>query len=150
MNEDKLQSLLRSELEALVRATLSLGKSLDKCSQLKPSPRQSFEAEESFDALTSKFARCSDILTQKVLKTLVFLVREDAPTFIDRMNLCEKLGAIPSAKSLVEIRDLRNTIAHEYAVDDLLDLYAETLSLSPELLEAAKAAEAFARIRMSL
>jgi len=150
MNEDKLQSLLRSELEALVRATLSLEKSSVKCSQLKPSPRQSFEAEESFDALTSKFARCSDILTQKVLKTLVFLVREDAPTFIDRMNLCEKLGAIPSAKSLVEIRDLRNTIAHEYAVDDLLDLYAETLSLSPELLEAAKAAEAFARGRISL
>ena len=150
MNEDKLQSLLRSELEALVRATSSLGKSLDKCAQLKPSPRQSFEEEESFDALTSKFARCSDILTQKVLKTLVFLVREDAPTFIDRMNLCEKLGAIPSAKSLVEIRDLRNTIANEYAVDDLLDLYAETLSLSPELLEAAKAAEAFARGRISL
>jgi len=81
---------------------------------------------------------------------LIFLLREDAPTFLDRVNLCEKLGAIPSAKSLIEIRDLRNTIAHEYAVDDLLDLYAETLSLSPELLEAAKAAEAFARSRMSL
>lgn len=150
MNEQSLRALLAGELENLARATSSLEKSFVKCSRLRPSPRQSFEEEESFDALTSKFARCSDILTQKVLKTLVFLLREDAPTFIDRMNLCEKLGAIPSAKSLIEIRDLRNTIAHEYAVDDLMDLYAETLSLSPELLEAAKAAEAFARSRMSL
>lgn len=150
MNEQNLQALLAGELEDLARATSSLEKSLVKCSPLKPSPRQSFEEEESFDALTSKFARCSDTLTQKVLKTVVFLLREDAPTFIDRMNLCEKLGAIPSAKSLIEIRDLRNTIAHEYAVDDLMDLYAETLSLSPELLEAAKAAEAFALSRVSL
>lgn len=147
MNEPKLRNLLGEELEILGRATASLEKSMTKCSRLTPSPRQSFEEEESFDALTSKFARCSDILTQKVLKTIAFLLREDAPTFIDRMNLCEKLGAIPSAKSLIDIRDLRNTIAHEYAVDDLTDLYAETLKLSPELLAAAKTAEVFARAR---
>jgi len=129
MNEQKLRSLLRGELETLVRAMSSWEKSWGKCYQLKPSPRQSFEEEESFDALTSKFARCSDILTLKVLKTLIFLLREDAPTFLDRMNLCEKLGAILSARSLVEIRDLRNTIAQEYAIDDLMDLYVETLGL---------------------
>ena len=79
MNEQNLRALLAGELEALARAMSSLEKSLIKCSQLKPSPLQSFEEEESFDALTSKFARCSDIFTQKVLKTLGFLLREDAP-----------------------------------------------------------------------
>lgn len=63
MNEQKLRSLLGSELEMLGRATDSLEKSRVKCSRLTPSPRQSFEDEESFDALTSKFARCADILT---------------------------------------------------------------------------------------
>jgi len=149
MSEEQLRHLLRMELESLGRAAASLEKSVAKCSRLTPSPRQSFEEEESFDALTSKFARCSDILTQKVLKTLVFLLREDAPTFVDRMNLCEKLGAIPSAKSLVEIRDLRNTIAHEYAVDDLLELYADALKLCPQLLEAAKSAEFFVERRLA-
>jgi hypothetical protein len=143
MKEQQLRNLLRMELDSLGRAASSLRRSAAKCSQLTPSPRQSFEEEESFDALTSKFARCSDILTQKVLRTLVFLMREEAPTFIDRMNLCEKLGAIPSAKSLVEIRDLRNTIAHEYAVDDLMELYADVLKLCPHLIEAAKSAEIF-------
>jgi hypothetical protein len=148
MSEQELRKLLRAELESLGRAAASLEKSMTKCSLLTPSPRQSFEEEESFDALTSKFARCSDILTQKVLRTLVFLLREDAPTFVDRMNLCEKLGAISSAKALIEIRDLRNTIAHEYAVDDLLALYVDTLQLSPQLIEAAKSAEFFAEDRL--
>jgi len=120
---------------------------MSKCSQLTPSPRQSFEEEESFDALTSKFARCSDILTQKVLKTVVFILREEAPTFVDRMNLCEKLGAIPSAKSLIEIRDLRNTIAHEYAMDDLMELYVDVLKLCPQLVDASKSAEHFVQSR---
>jgi len=149
MNEEQLRNLLRAELESLRRAAASLQKSMAKCSRLTPSPRQSFEEEESFDALTSKFARCSDILSQKVIKTLVFLLREDAPTFVDRMNLCEKLGVIPSAQSLIEIRDLRNTIAHEYAVDDLLELYADALKLCPPLLEAARSAELFAADRLS-
>jgi hypothetical protein len=148
MSEDQLRNLLRAELESLGRAASSLQKSMAKCSRLTPSPRQSFEEEESFDALTSKFARCSDILTQKVLKTLVFMLREDAPTFLDRMNLCEKLGAIPSARSLVEIRDLRNTIAREYAVDDLMELYSDVLQLCPQLIEAARSAEDFATDRL--
>jgi len=148
MSEEQLRNLLRTELESLKRAAVSLQRSMAKCSQMTPSPQQSFEEEESFDALTSKFARCSDMLTQKVLKTLVFLLREEAPTFVDRMNLCEKLGAISSAKSLVEIRDLRNTIAHEYAVDDLMELYADVLKLCPQLLEAAKSAEVFAGGRL--
>jgi hypothetical protein len=148
MSEEQLRNLLRAELESLGRAATSLQKSSAKCSRLTPSPRQSFEEEESFDALTSKFARCADILTQKVLKTAVFILREDAPTFIDRMNLCEKLGAIPSASSLIEIRDLRNTIAHEYAVEDLMELYSDVLQLCPQLIEAAGSAVDFAKDRL--
>jgi uncharacterized protein YutE (UPF0331/DUF86 family) len=143
MKPDMLLPLLRTELAHLVRAAASMEKSAAKCSMLEPSPRQSFEEEESFDALTSKFARSADILTQKVLKTLLLLLREDAPTFIDRMNLCEKLGVIPSAKALVGVRDLRNMIAHEYAAEDLMQVYADTLESVPPLLSAILSARAF-------
>jgi hypothetical protein len=149
MNPEALRPLLRTELAHLSRAAASLEKSVAKCSKLEPSPRQSFEDEESFDALTSKFARSADILTQKVLKTVVLLLREDAPTFIDRMNLCEKLGVIASAKILVEVRDLRNMIAHEYATDDLIELYADTLKLAPALLSAISSAELFIEGRLA-
>lgn len=148
MNNAKLAELLAMELAHLQRSSASLERSLAKCASLTPSPRQSFEDEESFDALTSKFARTADILTQKVLKTLVMLLREDAPTFIDRMNLCEKLGIVPSAGGLVEVRDLRNTIAHEYAAEDLLEIYADTVRLCPLLLAAVASSSSFAGERL--
>jgi hypothetical protein len=96
--------------------------------------------EESLDALTSKFARVSDIFTQKVLKSLVMLTREDAPTFVDRMNLCEKLGVISSAADLIEIRDLRNQIAHEYLSEKLTEVYEDCMALSEKLLAEIKTA----------
>ncbi len=83
------------------------------------------------------------MLTQKVLKTTVFLLREDAPTFIGRMNLCAKLGVIPSVDEMIAVRDLRNMIAHEYATDDLVELYTDTVGLSPALLSAVASADTF-------
>ena len=150
MNSQKILRLLHAELVDLSRSAASLEKSVAKCGSLTPSPRQSFEEEESFDALTSKFARTSDMLTQKILKTAVLILREEAPTFIDRMNLCEKLGVIPSARELIEVRDLRNTIAHEYAADNLMEIYADTVKLSPSLLAAVTAATTFVNERMPL
>lgn len=143
MSDDKLLRLLQDDLASIRLAAASLERSLVKCANLTPTPRQSFEDEETFDALTSRFARTADILTQKVLKTTVLLLREDAPTFIDRMNLCAKLGVIPSADEMIAVRDLRNMIAHEYATDDLIGLYTETVELSPALLSAVAAAGEF-------
>ena len=107
---------------------------MQKCRSLDLAGPRSFEVEESLDALTSKFARVSDIFTQKVLKSLVLLTREDAPTFLDRMNLCEKLGVISSSEDLIEIRDLRNQIAHEYLSENLTEVYGDCLVLSEKLL----------------
>jgi len=149
MSDEKLLRLLRGDLASIRLAATSLEKSLAKCAKLTPAPRQSFEDEETFDALTSRFARTADILTQKVLKTTVLLLREDAPTFIDRMNLCEKLGMIPSAEELIAIRDLRNMIAHEYTTENLLELYADTVSASPALLNAVSAATSFIENRFA-
>ena len=149
MRDPDLRRLLREELLNLEQALPSFERSLAKCASLSPSPRQSFEDEESFDALTSKFARISDIFTQKVLKTFVALLREDAPTFIDRMNLCEKLGVIPSAAQMIAVRDLRNTIAHEYATDDLMEVYRDTVALSPRLIEAISSARERANAALS-
>jgi len=134
MSREIVQSVLRSNREVLDQAVPSFSKSLEKCRSLNLAGPRSFEVEESLDALTSKFARVSDIFTQKVLKSLVLLTREDAPTFVDRMNLCEKLGVISSAEDLIEIRDLRNQIAHEYLSDNLTEIYGDCLTLSEKLL----------------
>lgn len=141
MKSDPLISVLRHHRTLLAQALHSFERSLAKCRAIPLNEPLSFEAEESFDSLTSKFARISDIFTQKVLKSILLLLREDAATFVDRMNLCEKLLLIPSAETLIAIRDLRNLIAHEYSVDQLMEIYEETLVLSENLVMAIQQTE---------
>lgn len=140
MNEETIRTVLGANRQVLDQALPSFIRSLEKCRTMQLNEPRSFEVEESFDALTSKFARVADIFTQKVLKSLVLLTREDAPTFVDRMNLCEKLKVIPSASDLIEIRDLRNQIAHEYLAENLNEVYRDCLSFSDKLLGAINAA----------
>lgn len=134
MSREIVQSVLKANRDLLDQALPSFGKSLEKCRSLDLAAPRTFEVEESLDALTSKFSRVSDIFTQKVLKSLILLTREDAPTFVDRMNLCEKLGVISSAADLIEIRDLRNQIAHEYLSENLTEVYEDCMALSEKLL----------------
>ena len=143
MNVSNLQNLLDLNWNVLKQALPSFERSLVKCRNLDFSPPISFETEESLDALSSKFSRVSDIFTQKVLKTLIFVLREDAPTFLDRMNLCEKLGIIPSAEEIIAIRDLRNIIAHEYLSENLVEIYMEIIRLSDSLLTSIIETENF-------
>jgi hypothetical protein len=143
MNASNLESLLNLNWNLLKQALPSFERSLLKCRDIDFSPPISFETEESLDALSSKFSRVSDIYTQKVIKTLLFLLREDAPTFLDRMNLCEKLGIISSAEELIAIRDLRNIIAHEYLSENLVEIYREIIQLSDNLMKSITLTDKF-------
>jgi hypothetical protein len=88
---------------------------------------------DALDALTSKFARTSDIYTQKVLNTVLKLKRVDAPTFVDKMNACEKIGLIEESAKMIQVRDLRNEISHEYWMDQLREYQVLTLEFVPIL-----------------
>jgi hypothetical protein len=141
MNDQAVRALLHANRELLAQALPSFHRSLEKCRSFSLEAPFPFEVEESFDALTSKFSRVSDIFTQKVLKSVVLLTREDAPTFLDRMNLCEKIGVITLASDLIEIRDLRNQIAHEYTTENLAEVYRDCMELSDKLLAAIRIAD---------
>ena len=143
MNTSNLENLLNLNWNLLKQALPSFERSLVKCRDIDFSPPISFETEESLDALSSKFSRVSDIYTQKVIKTLLFFLREDAPTFLDRMNLCEKLGIISSAEELIAIRDLRNIIAHEYLSENLVEIYREIIQLSDNLMKSIPLTDKF-------
>lgn len=75
------------------------------------------------EALTSRFARLSDLLIQKIFKTIDKLDANTPGTVRDRILQAEKKGLIPDAGILMEIRNVRNTIAHEYELIDLRELF---------------------------
>ena len=128
--------LLSNELKLLENSVATFVASCEKCKKIGLKKDYNFEELESFDSLTSKFARTSDIFTQKILRTIFFILRENTITFIDKVNLAEKLCLITSADDLIEIRDLRNLIAHEYIPENIIGLFQDIFNLSESLLKS--------------
>ena len=79
--DQKLRKLLKDNLILLEKAKISFYLSIEKCLAIGLKEDYTFEELESFDSLTSKFARTSDIFTQKVLKTIFSLLRENTIFF---------------------------------------------------------------------
>ena len=71
MTISKKRKLLITQLDEhlalLQKSVIALDYSYDKCRTIGEKKEYDLEQQESFEALTSRFARTSDILTQKVL-----------------------------------------------------------------------------------
>lgn len=143
----RTEALMREELKEdftrLGMAIKMLKYSLQRCKEIGVKKDYSLEELDRFESLTSRFARTSDIYTQKVMKGLILILREEANTFIDRANLFEKLE-ISSAEDLKLIRDLRNEISHEYKIDDITEIFETVIEYSDKLIEVIKRTKAFA------
>ena len=72
-----------------------------------------------------------------VNEEIVYL-EEPPETVRDSINRAEKKGLIESGMRFVEIRKLRNRIAHEYAEseEDIAEIYRETLQSTPLLFDS--------------
>ena len=139
MTISKKRKLLLTQLK---KHMLSLDKSLEaltysyeKCNGIGKKYDYDLEEQESFEALTARFARTSDILTQKTLKTFYMVMQEDVKSVIDGANLLEKLEVIENAEHLINIRELRNQIAHEYVESELIEIFSDVLKYVPLLKE---------------
>jgi len=133
MNKIDLHKIFLSEnLEKLDKALQSFKLSLDKCCTIGLKNEYSFEESETFDSMTSKFARLNDIYVQKILRTVFLLLHEDNKTLIDLANRAENLNMISNADNLLILRDIRNQISHEYEDENLNAIYSEIIeSIEP-------------------
>jgi hypothetical protein len=128
-----LAAQLQESLSDLDNAMEALDYSFAKCNGIGEKPEYNLEEQESFEALTARFSRATDILTQKAFKTLFALLQENVKTKIDAANLAEKLEIVKDADILLNIRELRNQIAHEYVRHNLNALFMDTLRYGPAL-----------------
>src|SRR5664279_4216101 len=150
MKPDKDQAiidLVESEWELLQASVDTLQLSIRKCQLIGRKESYTFEELESFDSLTSKFNRTSDIFVQKVLRSVWMLLHESFIPFIDMMNKSEKMLMLLSADKMIEIRDLRNQIAHEYIPEAIRDLIPEVIELTSQLIENIENCRRFMKAR---
>jgi hypothetical protein len=121
----------------------SLEYSYNKCQSFDLQKKLSPEQLEALEALTARFARSADILTQKVFKSLFLLLQEEQATFLDAASFVEKLEIVEKADDLLMIRELRNCISHEYSVQELNEVFENTLKNIPLLQAVIARTQAF-------
>jgi hypothetical protein len=114
-----------------------------KAQDIGNKPDYSFEEMETFDSLTSKFSRTSDIFLQKIIRALWELLHEDKMPLIDILNRAEKLQIIHSADDMLEIRDIRNQVAHEYIPEAIQELVPDIIDISKALEQNINTCKSF-------
>jgi hypothetical protein len=136
-------ALLQAELPNIESATQYLTHSLHRCAGfefwLPPTPEQL----ERLEAMSAGFARLSDLLIQRLFRLIDEIELVGTSTVLDRIYRAEKRGW-GQASELIKIRELRNTIAHEYALDALPEIYSSLITSSSHLLHATQQAKHYA------
>jgi hypothetical protein len=107
----------------------------------QPLTEQQFD---DFEALTSRFARLSDIVIQKIFRGIDRALLEQSGSIVDAIHRAEKRG-LCDARKMREIRELRNVIAHEYSIEDLRELFNQVYKLTEDLLVIFERTEEFVR-----
>ena len=121
--------------ENLYAVNLSLNRlmySFDKCSTISLKDTYSNEEFEIFEVMTSRYARTTDMLINKVLRSLDAVEYIDGGTVIDATYNTEKRGIV-AAQELRKLKDLRNLITHEYVTEKLIRFFDKVLEFTPLL-----------------
>lgn len=121
------------------KALIHLEYSLKKINQISIDfDIEDFELLETFESFTSRFARLSDIISKKLVRSLVL---KDDPSFsgglMDFLNQAEKLGFISNANHWWIIKSLLNKEAHEYTEEDLRKYYLNMILMEKSFFTVA-------------
>lgn len=146
--KEKLIKLLDEEFKYLSDSVIYLKYSYVLCKKIGLKNKYSMQELSDFESLSGRFARTSDILTQKVIKTMFIILQEDAKFFIDRCNLLEKFQVIEKADDLYEIRMLRNDIAHDYCRVNITSIFEPLLEYTKQLLDIIDNTKSFVNSRI--
>ena len=124
--------LLKENLDSLNLSLNRLMYSFVSCNKTGLSDNYSDDEFVVFEAMTSRYARTTDMLINKVLQSLDAVEYIDAGTVIDAANNTEKRG-IADSNDLRKLKDLRNSIAHEYVTENIVRFFGKVLEFTPIL-----------------
>ena len=100
------------------------------------------------DQFVGRFAKLQDAMGTKLLPTVLELTKEqgDLDAYLDKLNRLEKIGALSSVDEWLELREMRNSFAHDYPEDSELQaaILNRALSASDRLVEILQHIKKFA------
>jgi len=133
---DQKFTVLREQLDLLNKSAVVLHYSFQRCIEIQDQASFSDLDLERFESLTGRFARLTDLLIQKIFRLIDHIDLEDEGTVRDRINRAEKKALIASAEQFILIRELRNSIAHEYDPAATEQIFFHVLAFCPLVFDA--------------
>jgi len=88
-----------------------------------------------FETLCSRYSRSIDFLIRKIFRTIDAFEFENQGTLIDVVNNAHKRGLFEDIDELRIMKDVRNTIVHEYIEDKLIEVFEEVLFYTEKLIQ---------------
>ena len=108
--------------------------SFDECSKIGIKQEYSIDEFGKFETLCSRYSRGIDFLIRKIFRTLDEYEFENQGTLVDVVNNAHKRGLFEDIDELRIMKDVRNTVVHEYIEDDLAEVFDEVLQYTETLI----------------
>jgi len=112
--------------------------SYNECSKIGIKDPYTIDEFGKLETLCSRYARGIDFLIRKIFRTLDEYEFENQGTLIDVVNNAHKRGLFEDVEQLRIMKDIRNTIVHEYIEDELTEVFEEVLEYTDYLIKIIK------------
>lgn len=126
---------LLSDYKLLEKQFMWLEISCIECQKIGLKEEYSIEEFGKLETLCSRYGRSLDFLIRKIFRSLDAYEFENQGTLIDVVNNAHKRGLFEDMQELRIMKDLRNSIVHEYIEDELTEVFEEVLEYAPVLME---------------
>ncbi|WP_456431519.1 hypothetical protein [Nitratifractor sp.] len=130
-----IRELLLRDRELLKKQRFWIEVSYTECRAIGIKEVYTVEEFGKFETLCSRYGRGIDFLIRKIFRTLDIYEFETPGTLIDVVNRAHKRGLFEDIDQLRQMKDLRNTIVHEYIEEELSEQFEEVLKSTQTLLE---------------
>ncbi len=119
---------LHLELDSIKKALFHLQNSYTNCKSIGLKEEYNENELEKWEAFTSRYSRVSDIVTQKIVSTIMLIETGSRGSLIDKTNFVEKNNLVEDGEDFRKLRLLRNYIAHEYTKQSTNEIFELVLT----------------------
>jgi hypothetical protein len=130
-----IKEKLKEDYRILQKQSSWLDISYNECKKIGIKELYSVEEFGKFETLCSRYSRAIDYLIRKMFRTIDAYEFESQGTLIDTVNNAHKRGLFEDIETLRLMKDIRNTLVHEYIEDNLQNIFDEVLEYSLVLME---------------
>jgi uncharacterized protein YutE (UPF0331/DUF86 family) len=129
-----IKEKLLQDRELLKKQLFWIEISYNECREIGIKREYSVDEFGKFETLCSRYSRGIDFLIRKIFRTLDEYEFENQGTLVDVVNNAHKRGLFEDIDELRLMKDVRNTIAHEYIEDELTEVFEEVLEYTEKLI----------------